>query len=266
VTQLEARQEAPTENPTPGGEVNNGVPEAVVVSGGDGQIIAKKKTGGSGGTWRCRYFANVAGEGAPSLGEPITPEVGQFVALICFDATGLLVHTEALYFDPANPLGNLAAGYRAAEAAREQVHPIEPDIHLSPPAAAFQLVGVPSWFWIGEAWVPASASATIGAVTSTVTATPTAVDWQTGDCTTLSCDRPGTPFDPRRPVVSQHSDCTHIYTRSSRHQPGGVYQVTATIHYVVTWEASTGEGGALEPITREASLAVRVQEAQALID
>jgi hypothetical protein len=54
-------QPRPSPSPTPGAEVNHGVPEAVVVSGGEGQIIAKKKTGGSGGTWRCRYFANVAG-------------------------------------------------------------------------------------------------------------------------------------------------------------------------------------------------------------
>jgi hypothetical protein len=37
----------------------------------------------------------------------VLAETGQYVAFICFDADGVLVHQEARYHDPADPLASL---------------------------------------------------------------------------------------------------------------------------------------------------------------
>lgn len=264
----DALSEAPNEDPTPGGGVHDGVPEAVVVRGPSNEVIAQAEPGGTGGSWTCHYFRFLPGEigeQGPDHGAPILPEPGQYVALMCFDAAGQTVHTEALYYDPANPLGSIAAAERALEQARQQLDPPEPTLALNPPADGFQLVGVPSWFWIADAWQPLTASATLAGVTSTVIATPVDVRWDLGDGTAFGCDGPGTPYDPGRPAADQASDCTHTFRYSSRRAPGGTYTVTATVTYEVRWEATTGAGGPLESIARSASTTVRVEEAQAVI-
>jgi hypothetical protein len=256
-------------DPTPGGEVSDGVPEAVVIQHPDGGELASMSPGGSGGTWTCRYFPFLPGEigdQGPDPGAPIVPEPGQYVALMCFDDAGVTVYTEALYFDPANPFGGIAAAERALAEARQRLDPPAPTLVLSPPASGFQLVGVPSWFWVDDPWVPSTASATLAGVTSTVTATPISVAWETGDETTFDCDGPGVAYDANRPAAGQHSDCTHTYIRSSRRAADGRYTVRATVTYTVVWEATTGAGGPLDDITRASTADVRVEEAQAVIE
>ena len=71
--------------------------------------------------------------------------------------------------------------------------------------------------------------------------------------------------DPSRPASGQSSDCTHTFSQSSRRAASGTYTVTATVTYDVRWEATTGVGAPLEPITRTTSLPIRVEEAQAVI-
>jgi hypothetical protein len=247
--------------------VVDGVPQAVVVRGPGDVVIARARTGGGGGTWSCAYYLGAVGDvvGDPgALNEPVVPEPGQYVALHCFGPDGGLVYTEALYYDPANPLGGIAAARRAAELARQQLDPSPPDLTMSPPASSFQLVGVPSWFWVPD-WGPVQASATLAGVTSTVTATPVELTIDAGDGTTVTCGGPGTAYDPGAPAA-QTSDCTHTYRVGSRARPGGSYEVSATVTYEVAWTATTGEGGPLESIWRTTTGSVRVDEAQAVLD
>jgi hypothetical protein len=42
--------------------------------------------------------------------------------------------------------------------------------------------------------------------------------------------------------------------------------VQATVTYVTSWVATTGDGGDLDPVTRVGAVPVVVEEAQALID
>ena len=126
-------------------------------------------------------------------------------------------------------------------------------------------MGVPTWLWIADVWTSTSASASIGAVTSTVVATPTQITWTLGDGTTKTCVGPGTPFDLGRPAAEQESECTHTFVWPSHDQVFGVYPVAATVTFDTTWSATTGAGGPLGALTRTTTVPVRVVEVQAVI-
>lgn len=256
VESAHASTEGDHQTPRVGAGVSDGVPEAVVVLGPGRVPMAEGETGGSGGTWTCHYYGQVGGEVPefPGRDEPIAPRPGQYVVLVCYDAEGRIVHRDARYYEPTDPLGGIGAAYRATQLAREQLVLDPPVLELSPPATAFQLVGLPTYLSVGEAWVVRSETASIGAVASTVTATPTRVEWDPGDgAPTITCHGPGSTSDP---------DCVHTYDRSTR---GATLPVTATITWEVAWSATTGEAGSLGTVTRSAGVEVVVAEAQAVI-
>lgn len=256
-----------------GGVIRDGAPEAVVVVGRSGTLGSWESGAGGGGggaRWRCGYYAfdldpADSDGGLASVhydAGPVDPEPGQPYVLACFDGSGRMAKSVLQVFDPADPLGPIAATERALDEARRRLDLPLPQPALNPPGA--QLVGVATWLWVDGPWSPASATAAVGAVAATVTATPVQVVWSTGDGTTTTCDA-GTRYDPGRPPAGQHSSCTHVFTRSSAALPGGTYAVSATVTYEVTWSASTGAGGDLGPLSRSTTVAVRVVEAQALI-
>jgi hypothetical protein len=217
---------------------------------------------GRRGHWDCVYHAMIGVDVLPEpdvAGGPISPAPQQLVQLRCWDETGAVAYTKVFVYDPADPFGGLDAPERAADEARKLLPLAPPAIELSPPAATPQLVGVTTWLWLGDPWQPLQASAELGGVTSTVTARPTAVRWDLGDGTTITCAGPGTPYDISRSPASQHSTCTHTFQRR------GQFAVTATVTYETTWTASTGDAGALGPVARTATVAITVNEAQALI-
>ncbi len=134
-----------------------------------------------------------------------------------------------------------------------------PGIEMAPPPGDPQLVRVPTWLWIDSgAWRAVTASASAGAVTTTATATPSKVVWEMGDGEAVTCDRPGTPYDPDRPDAT--TDCSYAWSAP------GVYRVTATVYWSVTWTATGAPGGGnLGLQTGPASgVSVRVVESQAI--
>jgi hypothetical protein len=257
---------------TAGGQISNGSPEAVVVVGRSGDVASWSGSAGGGGgsRWRCGYYAFEVNpsdsDGVLAVVDydagPVDPEPEQHYVLACFDQDGRQVRSLLSTFDPGDPFGGIAATERALEEARRMLDLPVPSPGLNPPGA--QLVGVPTWLWVDGPWQPASATASVGAVSATVTARPTGVEWDMGDGTTETCG-PGTPYDTARAPSAQHSDCTHVFTHSSTARTGGTYAVTATVTYDVDWTASTGGGGPLGSLTRSATVPVTVQEAQALI-
>ncbi|MFL1445503.1 hypothetical protein, partial [Nocardiopsis protaetiae] len=84
----------------------------------------------------------------------------------------------------------------------------------------------------------------------TVVAVPHSVRWEMGDGTVLTCEVPD-------------DDCSHTYTRPSHAEPEGAYTVTATLSWQVGWHDDNGDGGALEPLTSEATRSVRVRHIEA---
>ena len=153
-----------------------------------------------------------------------------------------------------------------AEQAKRTLPLTPPDVQTSPSADDDQLVGVPTWLWVGDAWAPRSATASLPGVSVTVTATPGSVVWDMGNGDRVVCQSPGTAYDPDRPNGEQVTDCSYTYSRSSAHQPGQRYPVTATMTWEVSWTASgVAGGGSLGALSRSTTFGLRVAEAQALI-
>ena len=140
-----------------------------------------------------------------------------------------------------------------------------PTIEMAPPAGRDQLVNVATWLWVDPAaWRGMSASASAGPVTTTATATPAEVLWQMGDGRSVTCLGPGTAYDPSQPNAT--TDCSYTWRKSSAGQPGGAYQVTATLYYRVTWSATGAPGGGSLGLVAgpSAHVAVRVAESEAI--
>ena len=90
-----------------------------------------------------------------------------------------------------------------AQAASELQLPI-PTLTLSPAATGY--VNLAEWLWIdATVWHSLSTTAQAcnagGCVTATATATPAYVTWDTGDGSTVTCNGPGTPYDPALPAT-----------------------------------------------------------------
>jgi hypothetical protein len=142
-----------------------------------------------------------------------------------------------------------------------------PVVRTSPAVTVPQLVRVPTWLWVDPGvWAARSKTAAVPGLSATATARPVRVTWSTGDGATVVCRGPGTPFRPGVNRASAASpDCGHTYLRASASQPGGVFAVTATVEWSVSWVGG-GQAGALPPLTSAATVTLRVTESQALND
>ncbi len=139
----------------------------------------------------------------------------------------------------------------------------QPPISTSPPADRRLYTQVPTWLWLdGDWWQGYAATASAGRVTSTVTATPVATDWEPGDGDQLTCRGPGVEW--RRGLPDSATYCSHTYRHSSANRDGDAFTLGVTVRFEVTWTSNTGQGGALQVITRSASRSVQVGEIQAV--
>lgn len=128
------------------------------------------------------------------------------------------------------------------------------------PADPWTYVNHPTALWIDPAsWQPQTAVAEAPGVRVVVTATPKEVRWSLGDSHELVCPGPGRPPDPAQP--DDDGDCSHTWR-----WPSAGYDVTATIHWHVTWTAEGAPGGGDLGVfpTRSPATAVPVAEIQAL--
>jgi hypothetical protein len=146
-----------------------------------------------------------------------------------------------------------------AQQAASQLAFASPTIEMAPPAGTAQLVGVATWLWIDPgAFQALTASASAGTVTATATASPTKVVWDMGDGQSLTCDGPGTPYDPSNPNGT--SDCSYTWSQA------GSYTVTATVYWSVSWTAVGAAGGGNLGVQAgpAAQVPVTVTESQAI--
>jgi hypothetical protein len=138
-------------------------------------------------------------------------------------------------------------------------------IDMAPPPTSPQLVNVSTWLWLDPvAWKPYSATAAIDGVAATATATPEKVVWNMGDGSTITCDGPGTPYDPAEPNAT--SGCTYTWTTPSDAEPDGAYDVSATTVWEVTWTVVGAPGGGNLGLVAgpAADVDVNVTESQAI--
>ncbi len=153
-----------------------------------------------------------------------------------------------------------------AQQALQQVPLPAPSMAMAPGSNIPLLVNLATFLWIDPAqWRPVKASASAGAVTSTVTATPERVVWNMGQGESVTCGGPGKPYDPTLSDAAQPSDCKFTYRASSARSPDKTFTVTATVEWHVTWAASGAPGGGDLGISRRSSTTtVRVAELQVL--
>ncbi len=137
------------------------------------------------------------------------------------------------------PKGSNSAANPAvlAQNAVSQLHLPGPSIGLTPPTHQ-EVVGIDMWLWVNGPWQPVSATAAVGAVSSTATAAPAKVVWSLGDGHQVVCAGPGRAF-----TGQGTTDCSYTYTQSSAGQPGNAYTITATVYYNVTWTSVGAPGG-----------------------
>ncbi len=149
-----------------------------------------------------------------------------------------------------------------AEQARNQLRLQGPKIALSPTGR--QLIRLPTWMWLDPAgWQPVSATAAAGGVSVTAAATPAEVVWTMGDGTQVRCTGPGTPYPPDIDPKASSPDCGHTYQTVSDDQPGGVFAVTATVTWNVTWTGG-GQTGVFNGLTTVSTVQVTVISVPAL--
>lgn len=138
----------------------------------------------------------------------------------------------------------------------------------APPVGRDALVGLPEWFWVPSAgWHPRSVTVSAGPVWATVTATPDGVTVEPGaGISPVTCQGPGTAYDPGKPSASQHTDCSYTYVQPSAGLPGNVYQASVSITWRVDWVGSGGAGGVLAPaLSLPVAVTIPVAQGEALV-
>ena len=151
----------------------------------------------------------------------------------------------------------------------------EPTVHHNPSRVdgrSETIVGVQTWWWVSpSSFRPITHTVRAGPAWARVTATPIATYWEAGsaDAPNITCDGPGTPYDPSRPASQQHTDCYTVYTRSSADQPqrgpspnDRYFLAAVTVSWRVTWVGAGGATGSLPTIHRRMTFPIAVGEVQ----
>ena len=207
------------------------------------------------------------------LGPGPNGETGYWAIDKCVGPNGPIPHAP-VFIEVAQPGTPAAPGANTvtapppvvvAQQATKQLDLPSTGIEMAPPTTSPQLVNVSTWLWLDPAtWKPYTATASIAGVAATATATPQKVVWNMGDGNTVTCDGPGTPYDPSTPHAT--SACTYPWAAPSDAEPGGTYDVSATTEWSVTWTAVGAAGGGNLGIVAgpAAHAAVEVTESQAI--
>lgn len=141
------------------------------------------------------------------------------------------------------------------------------DIQIAPDPAGSGLVGLPVWMWTSTdantatsaTWGVLTASDSDVGLTVTIEARAVSIVWSMGDGRTVTCRNPGTPYEARFGNAPSPT-CGHVYATPSRGQPGGVYPVTATTTWQISWSGG-GESGSYTRL-RQSETTVRIGELQ----
>jgi hypothetical protein len=153
-----------------------------------------------------------------------------------------------------------------AEQARASMTLPLPEIGTAPPLGKPRFVNMPSWMWIGaDGWEPVSATASVGAGSVTVVASPERVVWETGDGHQVVCDSAGTVYSPAVFREEGSPDCGHTYTSLPPGGAGAEVDLVAVWEWSVSWSTSTGDGGELEGLSTSTTEAVPVSEIHSVV-
>lgn len=185
-------------------------------------------------------------------------------------ATGVVWLTTGQVPPAVPPPDPAVAGARAAS----ELHLPTPTLTLSPSTTGY--VNLAEWLWIASSmWHPLSTTAQAcnagGCVAATATATPSYVTWDTGDGSTVTCNGPGTPYNPGLPAADQSTTCSHTYATTSGGQPtpdgnpnDAAFPITATITWTVAWAGPNGSAGALASLTTRGETSLEVAQIESV--
>lgn len=109
-------------------------------------------------------------------------------------------------------------------------------------------VGVPIWMWVADpsptSWGEYSWSGSMGGQTIDFRAQVSTVTWNMGDGTTVTCGL-GSVYSATYGNTPSPT-CGHRYSHTSKDQPAGMYTVTATSNWTISWSSATdGSTGTL---------------------
>ena len=211
-------------------------------------------------------------DGGGSENDTLTPFGGTYVDAAWYYQTcryadtGELINSNYWQYapgDPTNPGPDLAA---LARQAYDEVPLGFPVPATSPGLDVDQITGLPTWLWLEPgSWAELSARAEIPGFWVEVTAHPERVTWTMGDGETVTCDGPGTPYDPAVADDAQSTECSHVYQDTSVGEPDGRYPASVTVDWSVDWDSSTGATGTLADASRTTTFALTVTERQAVV-
>lgn len=206
---------------------------------------------------------------APFVPQPSTrppsgddPSKGVWGVKSCYMAPGSEAVTQ-LYVWRRNPVPAVDPAVLARRALAK-VHLLGARIVVAPQPGGAGAVGLPVWLATAvtpQTWGPVSAGETQGGVTVTITARASRIIWQMGDGGTVSCEGPGTAYEPRFGMAASPT-CGYVYVRpsSTPAHPHGRYTIIATTYWTVDW-AGGGQTGVLTP-TSQAQTSVEIGEVQ----
>ena len=162
-----------------------------------------------------------------------------------------------------------------AQAASELQLPT-PSLALSPVTTGY--VNLAEWLSVTPSiWhlltTTAQACNPGGCTAATATATPAIVTWNTGDGSVVTCNGPGTAYNPDLSANEQSTSCSHTYTTTSAGQPDpdgnpndGAFMVTAAVTWTVAWSGPDGSAGVLPSLITEASTSLQVTQIESVND
>lgn len=156
-----------------------------------------------------------------------------------------------------------------AQQALEQLPLATPKIETAPAPPDMSYVSLETWLWMDPGvFEPVTASAAAGPTTVTATARPVAARWTTGDGGSTTCGSAGRPW-VKGMTDAARTDCSYTWVTPSNSEPGGVFDLTSTLTYEVTWTCAgaclitNGDLGAVPGPS--ATGALRVGERQSVV-
>lgn len=257
-----------TPTPSPfGGSVDVNVPGSGGGTGtGTGAGSGSSSFGSGGGhPLSCRTFST---GGAQDGSDGASPElniggiaVGTLVYQVCVDGvTGEVIAGAPFIWTGSAPAAPISPVVLARHARAQLVLPL-PSIRTWP-SPDNQVVRVATWLR-ADNFIADTRTATAGAVSATVTATPVEARWTMGDGAVVSCVTAGAALD--NPNTALPTDCSHTFEHSSGRTADGRFHGSVSITWHLTWTSNVGAGGDLGFVTRTVGLAWRVEQIQSLI-
>lgn len=160
-----------------------------------------------------------------------------------------------------------------AQQAYEELTLPSPVARRSPPetnsdpaygGSPYTWVGLWTWFWVDD-WQPVQRTVELSGVSATVTATPTALEFDPGDgsgpVTCAGQGRPWTDADGNEPPSG--GGCGYMYRSVT---PTGPVTASTSVRWSVAWTSNTGASGAYPDGSSTVASSFLVEQIQVVVD